>query len=312
MSQLSQCHFYVPFKNHGRNLRFHQFYSNFTATETQCPGALVFPHPTAPGDSRCVAALHHVCACAAGMELPAVPQGDGRRRRRHPACSRPTWKTNTSRHVEITWRSRGKGLCRAALSESCSLCVHIFVIEKSANIRGFKQIKLAERDHMSIIESSSIIKYQVGKEKLWMCTLELRDWLQGNREYSAIDVKVTGGTSGTSGTVSPDPTELDAGPFELLDPSAIVWNVKGDSNDLVTLVRSLTKTAAVTTDVCRCESLGSLESFGIFFCLMHPAECLVATWGIWLDHDPMQVILGVWIWSKTITLRPFWYHIWGL
>ena len=31
------------------------------------------------------------------------------------------------------------------------------------------------------------------------------------------------------------------------------------------------------------------------------------SWGIWLDHDEkMQVILGLWIWSKTITLTKTW------
>ena len=158
-------------KNHGRNLRFHQFYS-LQQLKHSVLGLLFFdiqllqetpdalPHCITfvlarPGWSclRC----HKVMAEGAGV-TPLAARG------REKQTPHVTWRSRGD-HVEITWinelkpKKGWKRLCRAALSESCSLCVYIFVIEKSANIRGFKQIKLAERDQMSIIESSSIIKY---------------------------------------------------------------------------------------------------------------------------------------------------------
>ena len=161
-------------KNHGRNLRFHQFYS-LQQLKHSVLGLLFFdiqllqetpdalPHCITfvlarPGWSclRC----HKVMAEGAGV-TPLAARG------REKQTPHVTWRSRGDHVDQRTQTKKGwKRLCRAALSESCSLCVYIFVIEKSANIRGFKQIKLAERDQMSIIESSSIIKYhQVSSRK---------------------------------------------------------------------------------------------------------------------------------------------------
>ena len=150
-------------KNHGRNLRFHQFYS-LQQLKHSVLGLLFFDiqllQETPDALPHCITFVLGA-ACGATrwwQKAQASP-------RLQPADVKNKHLTSRGDHVEITWINKlkpkkgWKRLCRAALSESCSLCVYIFVIEKSANIRGFKQIKLAERDQMSIIESSSIIKY---------------------------------------------------------------------------------------------------------------------------------------------------------